>query len=268
MKPLVSIAMGVYNSSKTLKNAIDSIIKQTYDNWEFIICDDCSTDNTYAILKKYAQQDHRFKILHNKSNMGLAAGLNRCLSIATGKYFARMDDDDISLPDRLSVEVEYLETHPMCDIVGTNIIVTNDKKNLGTRHNVSELTATAFLNGSPFFHPTIMMKTSVLKKLGGYNTKVYRTEDLELWFRLYQNGYHGSNLNCNLYKYHESIADYKKRNLKGGIAAFHVFWTGYREIGIPLYQRWRAIKPIVSSILPRKIMYKYHMHTLRNKNII
>lgn len=263
MKPLVSIAMGVYNSSKTLENAIDSIVNQTYDNWEFIICDDCSTDNTYSILKRYAQYDHRFKILHNKKNMGLAAGLNRCLSVANGKYFARMDDDDISLPDRLSVEVKYLEAHPACDIVGTNIIVTDDQKDLGVRQNSYQLTAEAFLKGSPFFHPTIVMKTEVLQNLGGYNTHVYRTEDLELWFRLYENGYHGENLNLSLYKYHESIADYKKRNLKGGISAFQVLWKGYKKIGIPLYKRWRAIKPIISSILPHELMYKYHTYTLK-----
>lgn len=263
MKPLVSIAMGVYNSSETLKNAIDSMINQTYDNWEFIICDDCSTDNTYSILKEYARRDQRFKILHNQNNMGLAAGLNRCLSVAKGKYFARMDDDDVSLPDRLSTEVEYLETHPTCDIVGTNIIVMNNQKNLGIRRNSSKLTAKAFLKGSPFFHPTIVMKTEVLKKLGGYNTQVYRTEDLELWFRLYESGYHGENLNCALYKYHESITDYKKRSLKGGISAFRVFWMGYKKIGIPSYKRWRAIRPIISSVLPHEIMYKYHMRALK-----
>ena len=107
--PLVSIIMGAYNCENTIYDCMESILKQTYENWEFIICDDCSSDHTLEILKKYEKNDKRIHILHNEKNMRLAASLNRCLEVAHGKYVARMDADDISMPDRLEKQVEFLQ---------------------------------------------------------------------------------------------------------------------------------------------------------------
>ena len=116
----ISIIMSVYNSADTLSEAIDSIIEQTYGDWEFIICDDCSTDSTPDILEKYRLQNpDKFILLHNDKNMRLSYSLNRCLEKATGTYIARMDADDRSDPARFERQLSFLKEHPDIDLVGT-----------------------------------------------------------------------------------------------------------------------------------------------------
>ena len=124
--PIISVIMGTYNCADTVKNAIDSVVAQTFEDWEFIICDDCSTDNTYHVLKEIAEGDKRIKIVRNESNKKLAYTLNHCLEIAKGKYIARMDADDICFPDRLSKQVKFLDQHKEYAVVGGGIIPYDD----------------------------------------------------------------------------------------------------------------------------------------------
>lgn len=154
--PLVSIIMGSYNAEQTINECFKSIEEQTYKNWEFIICDDCSTDNTYSILESLAEKESRIKLIRNDKNIKLAATLNRCLQIAQGKYIARMDADDKCDARRLSKQVEYLENHPDIDCVGTNRIVFDDEGNRTIRKSDEFPIAEHLLKGPPFAHPTIM----------------------------------------------------------------------------------------------------------------
>jgi glycosyltransferase involved in cell wall biosynthesis len=101
--------MPVYNGSKHLSDAVDSILTQTYTNFEFLIIDDASTDNSFEILKSY--KDDRIRLIKNEKNIGLSASLNKGLNLALGKYIARMDQDDISLPNRLEKQIEYFKEH-------------------------------------------------------------------------------------------------------------------------------------------------------------
>lgn len=263
--PLVSIIMSTYNNEKTIGECISSILNQTYTHWEFLICNDCSTDDTSRILNNLAKRDKRIKIFSNKANLGLARNLNKCIKYSEGKYIARMDADDISLPTRLEKQIDFLEKNPDIDILGTSMIINDGKTNLGIRKNTKELTRFSFLKGSPFFHPTIVIKRKVLEELGGYSTKVYRTEDLDLWFRLYQKGYTGANLDEALYVYQESLSDLKKRNMKAAISATKVFFNGFNKINIPIHKRLIAFKPIFSCILPNTFVNNYHMKKLTRK---
>lgn len=263
-EPLVSIIMGVYNEQKTIEYCIESILSQTYSNWEFIICDDCSTDGTFSILKKYVETDARFKILHNEKNSRLAASLNHCLSVAEGKYVARMDADDASLPERLAKQVEYLETHPDVDVVGCARIIFDENGEHGIRSGKEVPAKEDLLTDSPFAHPTIMMKKSVYDALGGYTVseQTMRAEDLDLWFRFFAAGYVGYNMPDVLYRYRESEADMKKRSLKAAIGIAKVFWQGYKRLDYPYLKRIWAIKPVVAALLPRKLMHRHHMSKL------
>ena len=111
-KMMISIIMGIYNCAETLSDAIDSIIAQTYDNWELIMCDDGSTDNTYNIAQEYKERyPDKIVLLKNEKNMGLNYTLNKCLEVASGEYIARMDGDDISLPTRFEKEIGFLNEH-------------------------------------------------------------------------------------------------------------------------------------------------------------
>lgn len=263
-KTLVSIIMGVYNEEKTLERCLDSIIAQTYDNWELIVCDDCSIDGTISILKKYIKKDNRIKLLRNKKNMRLAASLNKCLGVAKGKYVARMDADDISLPDRLEKQVEFLEEHEEIDCVGSNMLVFDDSGDKGVRESIEKPIKEDMLNKAPFFHPTIMMRKTVYEKLGGYtvSTKTMRAEDLDLWFRFFKRGYKGYNLQENLYRYHESTTDYKKRTLKAAIKTAMVYVGGFKMLGFSKIKYLYAMRPIISAILPNRFMEKYHCSKL------
>ena len=120
--PKVSVIMGIYNCEKTLPEAIESILRQTYPNWELILCDDGSSDGTYAIADSYAKRDpQRIILIRNETNKKLAYTLNRCLSVASGELIARMDGDDISHPDRFLRQTEYLLAHPDVQLVGTDM---------------------------------------------------------------------------------------------------------------------------------------------------
>ena len=117
--PKVSIIMATYNCEDTLRKSVNSIVSQTFSDWEFIICDDCSTDGTYEILLEYKNQyPDKFVILHNKVNSKLPFSLNRGLEVARGEYIARMDGDDEALPDRLEKQVAFLDSHSEYSEIG------------------------------------------------------------------------------------------------------------------------------------------------------
>ena len=257
----VSIIMGIYNCERTLESAIQSILAQTYTNWELILCDDGSTDETYRIANRYAQK-HPGKIvlLKNEKNMRLAATLNHCLEYVTGDYIARMDADDVSLPQRIEKEVLFLNTHPEVDCVGTGRIIFDDAGEYGVRFDEEFPVKDILLKRTPFAHPTIMMRAGVFKSLGGYTVSkdTMRAEDLDLWFRFFAKGYKGYVIQEALYKYREALQDFKKRTLKAAIGTSRVYLKGYKLLGFPKVKWIYAFKPIIAAILPSKFMFKYH----------
>lgn len=124
--PLIYVVMSCYNREKYVVEAIESILNQTYTNFEFIIIDDCSTDNTFEIVKEYAKKDNRILALKNDKNYCYVHSLNKGIEIAKGKYIARMDDDDISLPERFEKQVEFLEKNEDIIALGTFIEIFSD----------------------------------------------------------------------------------------------------------------------------------------------
>lgn len=259
-KPLVSIIMGTYNCENTIRKSIESILAQSYTDWEFIICDDASTDRTYEICREYGDRDRRFRIVKNKRNRKLAAALNRCLGIAKGTYIARMDADDISLPVRLEREVDFLESHADIDAVGCCSYVFDGESVITRRMYPEHPEKQDLLLGPPYLHPAICVRKQVYENLNGYVSDKYtaRAEDLELWFRFYEKGYAGYNLQEFLYVYRETMDDYKKRTLKAGMQTAKVFFNGYKRLHFPWYFWLFAFKPVISALLPDKFMYYFH----------
>lgn len=260
-KPLVSIIMGAYNCEDSLTDCVKSIQNQTYDNWEFIICDDCSTDRTYKVAKSLATQDSRIVVIQNKENSKLPTTLNHCLKVAKGKYVARMDADDICLPDRLAQQVEYLESHSEVAVVGGAIIPFDDISEKRPRVPKEHPKAKDMVKDVPFYHPTIMMRKEVYDQLGGY-TEAKRTikgQDADLWFRFYANGYIGYNLQKPVLKYHESIDDYKKkRNYTTAWGMTQTRFIGFKLNKFPFYLYLLTLKPLVAVAIPRKLMHLLH----------
>lgn len=183
--PPVSVVMAVHNSERFLRDSIDSILNQTFADFEFIIVDDGSTDGTAAILDSYT--DARIRIIRNEKTRGLPTSLNRGTETAEGTYIARMDGDDISLPERFARQVAYLTDHPHIDVLGTWF--THLTHN-GERLNTVELPLThgmiawSLLFFTPISHPTAIIRRAVLQRVGGYNIDYPLAQDYELWTRL------------------------------------------------------------------------------------
>ena len=261
-QPLVSVIMGAYNCDKTICACIESVISQTYQNWEFIICDDCSKDRTLEILLEYEKKDKRIHIIHHTKNLRLAASLNSCLAEANGFFVARMDADDECEPNRFEKQVEFLEKHLEVDVVGCAVTLFDENGVHGVRVPVEIPLGPESWLSTPFAHPTIMMKRSVYEKLNGYTVSedTMRAEDLDLWFRFYQAGFHGYNLREPLYRYREGLVDYKKRTLKAAIHTAKLRRSWHRELNIPRKYDWLWMKPIISALVPKAIMYYIHTH--------
>lgn len=257
----VSVIMGVYNckNKKMLKKSIDSIINQTYSDWEYIICNDGSTDNTLEALNNIAQADSRIKVISYDKNKGLNYALNVCLKEAKGTYIARQDDDDISSKDRLKKQVDFLDKHPEYAIVGTLADVFDDSGKWG-EYNVEEKpTKTSFYWNSPFMHPNIMMRKEALDNCQGYriSKETRRCEDLDLFMRMYAKGYKGYNIQEKLYEY-RIVNDPKKkyRPMKYRIDEAVVRYKGYKAMHIlNIKGMFYVLKPIVIGLIPQEILY-------------
>ncbi len=261
MEPKVSVIMAAYNCEKTVGESIDSILGQTFSDWELILCDDGSTDETYRILLAYASRfPDKIKVLQNETNQKLPASLNRCLQYATGAYVARMDADDKSAPERLEKQYAFLEAHPEIDVVGTGMTCFDGEKIVGERLPVKEPTMQAIGPGVPFFHATIMMKKQVYDTLGGYSRKKYvlRCEDVDLWIRFFGHGFRGANLQEPLYMVREDLAASKRRTFRNGLNAAKTLFYGFRTYKCPLKQYIYVLKPLISILIPSGIKRFIH----------
>jgi glycosyltransferase involved in cell wall biosynthesis len=182
MHPLVTVLLPVYNAEKFLSEAIDSILNQTYQNFEFLLINDGSTDTSRAIILNYT--DSRIRYLENEKNIGLIHTLNRGMAEANGSYIARMDADDVSRADRLIKQVDFLESNPSYGMVGSWCSVINSSKKI-EYHTSHESLQFALLNYCCFVHPSVMLRKSVLTDNQFYfDSHFVHSEDYELWTRL------------------------------------------------------------------------------------
>lgn len=189
--PRVSVLLPVWNGEAFLEAAVESILRQTLSSFELIVIDDGSTDASAAIAEKFASSDDRVCLLR-RAHEGLSAALNAGIAAARGEYIARMDADDVSVPQRLEKQVSYLDAHPACVATGSWIEVVDEAGlPLGVktfRETHEQISAALFGGISPMAHPTVVMRGDVLRATGGYDARFYPSEDLDLWFRLAERG--------------------------------------------------------------------------------
>lgn len=186
--PEVSIIMPVHNGQQFLAESINSILAQTYSDWEFVIVNDGSTDQTAAIIREFGDADCRIRYLEHSEQRGLAESLNTALSAVTGNMIARQDADDLSDPDRLNRMVQFLKENPLTGLVGTNghyidsggeVVGSSD---FPTTHDAIRA---SIMNGeSPFFHGSWMFRKECIEKVGLYNKLLFSGEDKDLWLRV------------------------------------------------------------------------------------
>ncbi len=186
-KPLVSVIMPAYNAQEYIKSAIESILKQTFTNFELIIIDDSSTDKTSTIINSFKKKDSRIKVLKNNSKRNIAYVLNMGIEDAQANSIARMDADDIAMPDRLELQYKLLHSKANIAVVGANIIIIDvygKKTAIRTYPESSQNLKKCLFRYSPFAHPVVMFRKDFFEEVGKYNPRYSPTEDLDLWFRL------------------------------------------------------------------------------------
>jgi len=212
--PAVSVVMSVYNGEKYLRQAIDSILNQTYTDFEFIIIDDGSTDSTREIVRSYG--DSRIQFVQNGGNIGLTKSLNKGLQIAEGRYVARMDADDLSSPYRLKTQMDFLEDHPDYAVVGTFLNIIDENSNyVQTAHKpvTDSMIREHVKHDNCIAHGSAMIRKSCLTDIGFYDESIERSQDYDLFLRLSEK-YKMANIPQCLYMWrdHEDNVSTKHRN--------------------------------------------------------
>ena len=231
--PKISVIMPVYNGEKYLREAIDSILTQTYADFEFLIIDDGSTDASPQIVRSY--NDLRIRFYQNERNMGVAATLNRGLDLASGEYIARMDADDISLPQRFVRQIAYFDRHPEYGICGSNIRIFSggqDERVAVYSERDAHIRADMMFN-SAFAHPSVMLRTTALDGIR-YDCVYEKAEDYELWYRLLSRT-KGYNIQEPLLRYRHHAAQVtqtKKPEQRAAVLKLHERML--KDIGISL----------------------------------
>ncbi|MGK7897388.1 MAG: glycosyltransferase [Xenococcus sp. (in: cyanobacteria)] len=259
MAKYLTVLMSVYNGELYLEAAIESILRQTFNDFNFLIIDDASTDQTSAILKKFSQQDSRIKIITNKQNKGLAYSLARGVEAAKTAWIARMDADDIAIRDRLEKQINYIEENPETDILGSYALNINDRGEiLGARkvplnhENISRLIWT-----NPLIHPTVLFRRSAILEIGSYYSKTRQRipEDYQLWFRACAAGLRFANLPEPLIYYRFSDDNFVRNNLKFLLAHVLIGWQGCWRVKAAPLAYLGVTKPLVLGILPPGLRY-------------
>lgn len=210
--PLVSVVMPCHNGARYIAEAIESVLSQSYGNWELIVVDDGSTDDSRDIIKKV--KDSRITLVQNKRNYGICHSLNKGIKRAQGKYIARLDADDMMLPNRLSAQIEFMEQHPDYAIVGGNhIVIDMDGMSLGmTVYPETDEEIRFFTNiFNPFAHSSVMIRRAVLEEGYRYSNKYQYCEDYHLWTQIIR-----QNKSYNL---QQAITLYRKN--KNGLSAMN-----------------------------------------------
>lgn len=176
-----TIGIPVYNAEKFLKQALDSVLRQTHENFEVLITDDGSTDKSLEIIKSY--DDSRIIVLSDGQNKGISYRLNQQIDIAKGKYFVRMDADDIMFPDRLEKQIKFLENNKNTDAIGSSIVIINDDNEIIAFREAKLIDNYQGLFREILFnHPTVAGKIEFFRKFR-YSERFVGVEDLDLWTR-------------------------------------------------------------------------------------
>ena len=256
----VSVIMGIYNCAPYLKEALDSLYAQTFQDFEIVLCEDGSPDNTYEVARKYAEKRSNIKLLRNETNQGLNYTLNRCLALAEGEYIARMDGDDISLPERFEKEVEFLDTHPEYAIVTTPMQHFDENGIFRIGKGGFEPDRTVFPKYSPFCHAPCMVRREAYLAVGGYTVsdRLLREEDYDLWIKMYQKGYRGYTLETPLYMMRDDRNAFKRRTFKARMNEAYVKHLAVKNLGLPFYYHIYYLKPLILTITPEWLYRKLH----------
>lgn len=257
-KPLVSIIIACYNSERYIDLCLESLLRQTYQNFEIIICDDGSKDQSFNKLKEWEKKDSRIIVLKNKENIFSAATRNRCFKISRGEYLMIQDIDDTSSKNRIEKLLEVIQKEKV-DFISTSMFAFKDRpeNSFAILSNKKENpTKWDFLWNSPFFNPSSIFTRECIESVGGYRVapETKRGQDYDLFMRLYSKGYKGKNLFEPLYNFRLDDENIKRRTFKARIGEYKIRKYGFKLLKLfPLAIPF-LFKPFVAHIY-QKIKY-------------
>lgn len=264
--PNISVLMGIYNCADTLKDAVESIVNQTYSDWELIMCDDGSTDNTYDVAAQYqSKYPEKIVLLKNERNHGLNYTLNKCLATARGEYIARMDGDDICDPERFAKELQVLESESGISIVSTDMTYFDEHGSWGLVRHEEYPEGKDFMKGSPFCHAPCLVRKDAFDAVGGYSESKWllRVEDYHLWVKMYHAGFRGKNIHESLYQMRDDQNAYHRRKFKYRVNEAYVKALAVRQLHLPAYYYVYVLRPIIVGLLPNKVYDLLHRRKLK-----
>lgn len=264
-KRKVSVIMGIYNCADTLSEAIDSLLVQSFADWELIMCDDGSTDDTVVVAQSYEERYENILLIQNSRNIGLPATLNRCIECAESEYIARMDGDDISMPNRLEKEVIFLDEHPEYALVSCEMIHFDENGEWGISRYDEKPEKRDFLKKSPFCHAGCIMRAAALNSVGNYTVseELRRGQDYWLWHKFYCAGYKGYNLQEPLYKMRDGQEAFKRRTFRSSLYSMKTQWRIFSNLELPWLYRFKALRGPLVALLPN-FLYAF-LHKLKQK---
>ena len=264
----ISVLLAVYNGASHLSESIQSILDQTFRDFEFVIVNDGSTDETKQILETFKKQDSRIKLIQNDTNIGLTRSLNSGFKHVHGEYIARMDADDIALPKRFEMQLQYLESHPEVGVVGTAYEWINDsgqgigKPNILTKpKDIQRI----LIRTNPLMHGSVMMRTEVFKCVGGYDESYTKAQDYALWFKCIKFTQLANLpevlMQKRMSKHMISFASEQMQMRFGARARLRAIQSG-------LYPSWTlfyVLKPLIASLLPARFVRFVRIHIFNQR---
>lgn len=253
--PALSVLMGVYHPSPDLlllRRSVVSVLAQTFAGFEFLICDDGSSDQTIAYLNQVAASDARVRLIRPGDAFLLPQKLNACLAASRGDWIARMDDDDFSHPERFARQLRFLSAHPEIAFVGSQVNLVCEGRPAGVRRFPLFPQVRDFYMTQPYIHPSLLFRRAPLEQVGGYSEDRFAVlcEDYDLLLRLYAKGFRGANLP-------ECLLDYTiPPSAKGNRTMRHRWnetvtrWRRFRELKLLPGALPYVVKPLAVGVLP------------------
>lgn len=269
---MISVLMGVYNRRNgidLLKRAVDSILAQRDVQLELLICDDGSSIETLRYLDQCAGEDPRVILVRPGNAFPLPQKLNDCIKCSRGDFFARMDDDDYSYPDRLRKQLRYLQEHPDVSFVGSAVNLLCDGCPVGIRLLPERPSVRDFYLKQPYIHPTLVFRRSVLEAVNGYNEAPYaeRCEDYDLLLRIYRQGFYGANLPEVLLDYSVRRDPHDDRTLVDRWHETVMRYLRFRDLDCLAAAFPYVLKPLAVWALPGMILNRLKRRSRGNSSV-
>lgn len=255
MHPKISVIMGIFNCADTLEQAVESVQNQSYTNWELILCDDGSSDNTYKVAQTLAAKDSRIILLRNPQNLGLNQTLNNCSAVASGDYIARMDGDDDCVPERFERQLALLENHPEYQITSCPMKLFDENGEWGQTSVPEYPTPEDVVSGTPISHAAVMLRKECMDAVGGYTVdkRMLRVEDVNLWIKLYAAGYRCHNIQEPLYRMRNDQNALNRRKYIYRVNSVYVRLQGCKMLKLGAKSYLKACKPMINGLIPAKL---------------